>query len=231
MKQAIQDTPKDVARDAAQVLLETNSVLLNTAEPFTLTSGRKSPVYVDCRRLISFPKERTRLMDYGADILKDHIGEDQIDILAGGETAGIPYAAFLAERLNKPMVYVRKKPKGFGRNAQIEGHIEDNSPKTVLIEDLQTDGGSKEVFIQALRNAGAEIEHTFVIFHYGIFDKSIENMESLGLTLHSLTDWWHVLEVAKHQNLLKPDEIDDVESFLNAPDSWEPGKTNQDTGS
>lgn len=227
MKPAIHDTPKDIARDAAQILLRTDSVLLSPEEPFTLTSGRKSPVYVDCRRLISFPEERCRLMDYGAQILKDHIGEEQIDVLAGGETAGIPYAAFLAERLNKPMVYVRKKPKGFGRMAQIEGHLEQTSPKTVLIEDLQTDGGSKDVFIKALRDAGASIEHAFVVFHYGIFEKSIENMESLGLTLHSLTDWWHILEVAKEQDILSPDSIKDVENFLNTPEKWVPGNAGE----
>ena len=227
MKLAIHDTPKDIARDAAQILLRTDSVLLSPDEPFTLTSGRKSPVYVDCRRLISFPEERRRLMDYGAQILKDHIGQDQIDVLAGGETAGIPYAAFLAERLDKPMVYVRKKPKGFGRMAQIEGHLEQTSPKTVLIEDLQTDGGSKDVFIKALREAGASIEHAFVIFHYGIFEKSIENMEALGLTLHSLTDWWHVLDVAKEQEILSPDSTKDVENFLNAPEKWVPGNSGE----
>ena len=112
-----------IARASAQILLDTKSVLFNAREPFIFTSGRASPVYTDCRRLISFPEERGILMDFGANILRENAGG--VDLVAGGETAGIPYAAFIAERLNKPMLYVRKKPKGFGKMAQIEGVMDE----------------------------------------------------------------------------------------------------------
>jgi len=211
---------KDIAQKAAKILLDTKSVLFNSREPFVFTSGRISPVYTDCRRLISFPTERSTLMDMGADILKDKVGMNNMDYLAGGETAGIPYAAFFSDRLNKPMLYVRKKPKGFGRMAQIEGCMDTENPKIVLIEDLQTDGGSKKVFIDAIRAAGATIEHGFVVFHYGIFQQSIDNMNEMGMTLHYLTDWWTVLQVARDLKYFDDETLASVESFLNNPDAW-----------
>lgn len=210
----------DIAKKAAKILLDTKSVLFNAREPFVFTSGRISPVYTDCRRLISFPQERSALMDMGATILKEKVGMENMDFLAGGETAGIPYAAFLSDRLNKPMLYVRKKPKGFGRMAQIEGCMDAATPKVVLVEDLQTDGGSKKVFIDALRAAGATVEHGFVVFHYGIFQQSIDNMNAMGMTLHYLTDWWAVLQTAKDLNYFDNETLSSVEAFLNGPDAW-----------
>ncbi len=216
-------TPTEITADskiAAEILLNTKSVLFNSREPFVFTSGRISPVYTDCRRLISFPKDRTTLMDMGAKLLKDKVGLDNIDFVAGGETAGIPYAAFISDRLNKPMLYVRKKPKGFGRMAQIEGCMDQDGAKVVLVEDLQTDGGSKKVFIDALRESGAVIEQAFVVFHYGIFPQSLKNMKDMGVTLHSLTDWWSVLAVAKEKNYFDVETLSSVEQFLHAPDEW-----------
>lgn len=206
------------AAEAAQILLDTKSVLFNAREPFTFTSGRISPVYVDCRRLISFPQERGRLMDMGADILRRECPD--LEYCAGGETAGIPYAAFMSERLNLPMLYVRKKPKGFGRMAQIEGCMDQEGKKVILIEDLQTDGGSKKVFIDALREAGAVVEHSFVVFHYGIFQASEDNMKAMGVKLHALTTWWDVLAVAREKKYFDEETLNSVESFLKAPDAW-----------
>lgn len=210
----------DIAKVAAKILLDTQSVLFNAKDPFTFTSGRRSPVYTDCRRLIAFPEERKILMDAAANIIKENC--DDPDFIAGGETAGIPYAAFISDRLEKPMLYVRKKPKGFGRMAQIEGHIEDGTnPKVILVEDLQTDGGSKKVFIDVLRDAGAIVEHAFVVFHYGIFQASEDNMKELGIKLHALTTWWDVLAVAKEENYFDTDTLEAVEDFLNDPQGWE----------
>lgn len=161
-------------------------------------------------------------MDYGAQILSEEVGLENIDIVAGGETAGIPYGAFIADRLEKPMIYVRKEPKGYGRMAQIEGHLPETKrkPNIVLVEDLQTDGGSKKIFIDALRDAGAKIQHTFVVFHYGIFKTSDKNMKKMGVKLHSIADWWDVLEVAKSEGYFDKKTLASVESFLNAPDQW-----------
>lgn len=214
-------TRKEMAKTAARILIETKSVLFNAREPFTLKSGKASPVYVDCRRLISFVKQRETLMDFGAAVLKEEIGLQNIDVAAGGETAGIPYGAFIAERLKKPMIYVRKEPKGYGRMAQIEGVLsETGTPNVVLIEDLQTDGGSKKGFIEALRKAGAKVEHAFVVFHYGIFPTSEENMKDMGITLHALTTWWDVLDVAREKAYFDKETLDSAESFLQNPNKW-----------
>lgn len=206
------------AREAARILLETKSVLFNAREPFTYTSGRQGPVYVDCRRLISFPAARGRLMDMGADIIRTSCPDTAY--VAGGETAGIPYAALIAERLDLPMLYVRKKPKGFGRMAQIEGCLHDMDREVILVEDLQTDGGSKKVFIDALRHAGAMVKHSFVIFHYGIFEASERNMQEMGVTLHALTDWWQVLAVARDEKFFDPETLESVDSYLHNPETW-----------
>jgi orotate phosphoribosyltransferase len=208
---------KQVARESAKILLDTKSVMFNAEQPFTYTSGAIGPVYVDCRRPIAFAEGRNKLMSFAADMLKDL----DIDYIAGGETAGIPYAAFLAERLNKPMLYVRKKPKGFGRMAQIEGYFPEGSkPNVLLVEDLQRDGGSKVPFVEALREAGATVKEAFVVFHYGTFPKSEERMKELGLNLHALATWWDVLDVAREEKYFDAKTIESVEFFLKHPDEW-----------
>jgi orotate phosphoribosyltransferase len=207
------------ARTAARILIQTESVLFSPDDPFTFTSGRKSPVYVDCRRLISFPNERGILMGMMADQIKDTVDVKKIDAIAGGETAGIPFAAWIADRLGLPMIYIRKKPKGFGRNARIEGIIEDGN-NILLIEDLATDGGSKMSFIEGIRDAGAECAHTFVVFHYGIFPDGIKKLNAAGVALHGLTTWWDIIECAEDEKILDADTVKKVTAFLKDPDGW-----------
>ncbi len=213
--------PTDTARTTARILLETQSVLMRPDEPFTLTSGRKSPVYVDCRRLIAFPRARRRLMDMTAALLEERIGFESLDVVAGGETAGIPFAAWIADRLMLPMCYVRKNPKGFGRNARIEGDLQEGQ-RAVLIEDLATDGGSKLSFVEALRETGAECAHTFVIFHYDIFPAGIEKLRKAGVSLHSLATWWDVIAVAEEDGALGAQGMKVVRAFLEDPEGWAP---------
>lgn len=205
-----------IAKETAKILIQTKSVLINTKEPFTYTSGKIGPIYVDIRRLISFPAERSILMDFAADMLKP-LG---LDYYAGGETAGIPYAAYLSDRLNAPMLYIRKKPKGHGRMAQIEGCIQEGKNKVLLVEDLLTVGSSQKVFVQALREADLEVENSFVIFSYDIYEQSKINLDEMGLTLHSLTNWWAVLDVIKEEKYFDEETIVSLESFLNAPEDW-----------
>lgn len=211
----------DAAQITAQILLETKSVLLRPDQPFTFTSGRQSPVYVDCRRLIAFPRARRRLMELAVEMIEERIGFESLDVVAGGETAGIPYAAWLAERMMLPMCYVRKKPKGFGRNARIEGNLEAGQ-RAILVEDLATDGGSKLSFVEALREAGAECAHTFVIFHYGIFPAGIEKLREAGVTLHALATWRDVVEAAEAENAIDAQGLAAVRAYLNDPEGWAP---------
>ncbi len=207
---------KDIAKHTAKILLDTKSIMINTKEPFTYTSGKIGPTYADIRQLISFPKERKILMDYAADMIRP-LG---MDYLAGGETAGIPYAAFLSERLETAMLYVRKKPKGHGRMAQIEGYIDGENKKVILIEDLLTVGSSQKIFVKALREAGLQIADSFVLFSYDIFPQSKENLKEMDIKLHSLTTWWDILKCVKEENYFDSETIESFESFLNAPDEW-----------
>ena len=194
---------KLVAELTSKMLFEIEAVHFTSDKPFVFTSGTVSPVYIDCRKLISFPRVRSTLMDFGASLLARDVGFEQFDAVAGGETAGIPFAAFIADRLNLPMQYVRKQSKGFGRNARIEGDIKKNQ-RILLVEDLTTDGGSKLNFAQAIRDAGGLVNHTFVIFYYDIFKETIPNLQKHKLNLHYLATWWDVLECAKSLNKFIP---------------------------
>jgi orotate phosphoribosyltransferase len=207
------------ARATAKILFEIGAVNFNAEKPYIFTSGWASPVYVDCRKIVSYPKQRRELMKMAAEILKRDANGAQFDMVAGGETAGIPFGAWLSDVLDKPMVYVRKQPKGFGRMAQIEGDLKEGS-KVLLVEDLASDGKSKIKFIDVLRKAGVTVEHAFVIFHYGIFPQSEKSMADIGVKLHGLCTWWDALAVAKEQNSFDAKTLAEVESFLNDPMRW-----------
>src|SRR5215469_1434251 len=209
----------DAAEITSRILLETKSVLFSPDKPFSFTSGRVSPVYIDRRRLISFPRARRRLMDLAADLIERAIGHESLDAVAGGETAGIPFAAWIAERLSLPMLYVRKKAKGFGRNAQIEGEMAEGA-RVILVEDLASEGTSKLNFVRAIRQAGGKIEHSFVIFNYGIFPESMAQLAAEGIHLHHLATWWDALGVAQKLGYFTPQQFAELSAFLENPNEW-----------
>lgn len=208
-----------IADMTAKMMLEVKAVHFSEGKPFVFTSGWASPVYIDCRKLISYPRVRSTLIDFATATIVRDVGFEQFDTVAGGETAGIPYAAWIADRLSLPMQYVRKKPKGFGRGAQIEGHIEEGA-RTLLVEDLTTDGRSKVNFCRALRDAGALVDHVFVMFYYDIFPESKKILAEISVKLLHLATWWDVLRVVKQGGYFEPKVIDEVEKFLNAPAKW-----------
>ncbi|MBT8409243.1 MAG: orotate phosphoribosyltransferase [Alphaproteobacteria bacterium] len=213
--------PKDdIARISAGMLLEIGAVHFNAKEPFTLASGLPSPTYIDCRKLISYPRIRATLMDFLTCTVMREAGFEAFDNIAGGETAGIPFAALVAERMALPMTYVRKKPKGYGRNARIEGEMTEGQ-RVLLVEDLTTDGGSKLSFVDAIRDTGANCAHTAVIFYYGIFPETVATLGDHGVTLHHLCTWWDVLEVAKEKEIFDADTLSEVEDFLRDPRAWQ----------
>jgi orotate phosphoribosyltransferase len=210
---------KVMAELTAKMLLEVEAVRFMTDKPFVFTSGWASPVYTDCRRLISFPRVRATLIDFAAATIMRDVGFEQIDAVAGGETAGIPFAAWMADRLALPMLYVRKKPKGFGRDAQIEGHAVEGQ-RVLLVEDLTSDGRSKVNFCNALREAGTKVEHVLVFFYYDIFPDAPKILRELGVTLHSLATWWDVLAVAKESGRFDASKLAEVERFMHDPAAW-----------
>jgi len=177
----------------ANILLSIGCVNINFKNKFILTSGKKSPVYVDCRKLVSFPKEREIIINEMSKQIKD-IYKGEI-IVAGGETAGIPYSSFISQKLKLPMVYIRKQPKGFGKGKLIEGEFRKKS-KSILIEDMATDGGSKIHFINSMRKAHLSVKDIFVVFFYDIYPSAKENMKKMRVNLNYLTSWKDVLEVS-----------------------------------
>lgn len=210
---------KTIAELTAKMFIEVEAVRFNTEKPFIFTSGWASPVYLDCRRLISFPRVRRALMQFGEETVLRDAGFEKFDVVAGGETAGIPFAAWMADRLMLPMQYVRKQPKGFGRNEQIEGLVVEGQ-RTLLVEDMTSDGRSKVNFCNALRKAGAKVEHIFVLFFYDIFPEAPKILADMNVKLHTLATWWDVLAVAKANSYLPAAVLDEVEKFMHDPSSW-----------
>ena len=219
----------DSGLETAKLLLDIGAVNFRPDEPYTLTAGWASPVYIDCRRVISFPEARQRIIGLAVEKLETAISFDNIDAVAGGETAGIPYAAWIAEARSKPMLYVRKEPKGFGRDGQVEGNMEPGQ-RVLLVEDLATDGGSKVTFVAGLRNAGAEVVHIFVVFFYGAFPGAEETMAGLGVTLHFLATWNDVLKAAEEGQYFDQAAIDGVRDFLDHPVEWSKDHGGRDAG-
>jgi orotate phosphoribosyltransferase len=215
---------EEIARLTARMLLEIKAVHFNAAEPFILASGLPSPTYIDCRKLISYPRIRSVLMDFMASSVMRDAGFEAFDNIAGGETAGIPFAAMVAERLALPMSYVRKKPKGYGRNARIEGAMTEGQ-RVLLVEDLTTDGGSKLSFVDAIRETGASCAHTAVIFYYGIFPETVKTLSDHGVTLHFLCTWWDVLAEARESEAFDPATLNEVETFLTNPRAWQSARS------
>ncbi len=210
---------KTIAERTAQFYLATGAVCFMQDKPFIFTSGWASPVYNDSRWLISFPDVRSTLMDFAVATIDRDIGRDKIDAVAGGETAGIAFAAWVADRLHLPMQYVRKKPKGFGRGAQIEGQLIPGQ-RVLLVEDLATDGRSKVNFVKALREADGICAHCLVLFFYDIYPEGKKILADLGVTLHALTTWWDVLAVAKASGKFEAKMLAEVEKFMHDPAGW-----------
>lgn len=202
---------ENLRNKTAKILIDIKSINVQIKKPFKLTSGRLSPVYVDCRKIISHLNERRLIINMGSKLLKKKIDLKKIDYIAGGETAGIPYASWISEKLNKPMIYIRKKPKGFGKLSQIEGSIKKKS-KVLLIEDLSTDGKSKINFCNAIKKAGGRINDIFVIFNYDIYSDTI--FKKNKLKLHYLTNWKFVIKQLKIKKNFKSEEILKIEKFL-----------------
>ncbi len=208
---------KNYQNEVAKILINIESIKFSFEKPFRLTSGHKSPVYVDCRKIISHIKERNQILDYAEQYLKKN--KLFFEILAGGETAGIPYASFLAERLQKPMIYIRKNPKGFGGNQQIEGSFNKNQ-KAILIEDLATDGGSKVIFIEALRRFNIRVSDILVIFYYDIFDLSKTPLATMDVKIHYLCTWKNIIDILKKNEILSINKIENLLFFLTEPEKW-----------
>ncbi len=208
-----------IASETARALLQIGAVRYDPHQPVFFTSGWASPVYIECRRLISYPALRRRLIDMALLRLERDLRQSPVDVVAGGDSAGIPFAAWIAERLNLPMVYIRKRPVGLGPMAQIEGDFAPGA-RVLLVEDLTTDARSKVNFCAALRHAGASVKQVFVVFSYGIFPGVPALLRENGLNLAALADWQDILRVAREDGSLDAATLQRIGDFLADPAGW-----------
>jgi len=213
----------EVSKKVAEMLLSTQSIAVYQEKPFVFVSGRISPVYIDCRKLLSFPAEREYVVTALAKMAETEIGLDKIDVVAGGETAGIPYASFVAHMIKKPMIYIRKQPKGYGGTKQIEGILEAGR-RVLLVEDLITDGLSKLRFNIGIRGAGAKMTHCLCVFDYAS-DRLNQhegkvNLAKNDIALHVLANWDDVLDTGLAKNYFSAEQKNQIVDFLKDAENW-----------
>jgi orotate phosphoribosyltransferase len=209
---------QEIGGEVARLLFEGGAIHVSRQQPFILAAGWASPVYVDVRVILGDPALRQAVTQLAVRYVNAMLPQTAIDAVAGAETAGIPFAAWLADRLNVKMRYVRKRPLGIGRNAQVEGGDVDGL-KVLLVDDLTTDGGSKLNFARGLRAAGAIVEHVLTIFYHDVFPGATERLAQAGLTLHPLATWDDILR-SPAAGSVSPQDRSEVERFLADPVAW-----------
>ena len=211
--------PALTAAMTARMILEAGAVKYSAERPYFLSSGWASPVYIDVQRLISFPRIRAALMDLASQTVLSNVGFERFDTVAGVESSGIAYAAWIAERLSLPLQYVRRRPRGFGREAQIEGTLRPGA-RVLLVDDISTDGRSKIELARALRAMEAQVDHVLVMFFYDVFAEARSLLAELRVNLHHLATWRDVLAEARASGYLAGAAADDVQRFIDDPARW-----------
>ena len=205
---------KKISNETANILLLKKCIEFSFREKFKLTSGRKSIVYCDCRKIIAYTPEREKLINFALKKIKLDKTLNSLTNIAGGESAGIPYASLLAQKLKLPLSYIRKERKKFGKKSQIEGVIKPKD-NVLIVEDLITDGKSKYNFIDAVEKVGGRIKAIFVIFNYGINTKFLE-YNGKKIKIISLAKWEDVLHILKLKKIFPQKEIKLIVNFLNS---------------
>ncbi len=203
-------------KDIAKILLNSGAVVLNPAEPFTYASGIKSPIYCDNRTLISLTKERAEIVNGFLFLINSF--KLNFDVVAGTSTAGIPWAAWLADKLAKPLVYVRAEAKGHGKGNQVEGQIKPGQ-KVLLIEDLVSTGGSSIKCVEALKEAKTQLVACLAIFTYQM-KAAINAFNAAGVTLHTLSDFHTLISVAGDLKLVNEKDRAVALEWNEDPQGW-----------
>jgi orotate phosphoribosyltransferase len=211
--------PGVIASMTSRMILEAGAVKHSAGQPYFLSSGWASPVYIDVQRLISFPRIRGALMDLASESILAAVGFEQFDTVAGVESSGIAYAAWIAERLSLPLQYVHRRPRGFGREAQIAGTLR-RGARVLMVDDVSTDGRSKAELAQALRTVEARVDHVLVLFFYDVFAEARALFSDLRLRLHYLATWRDIAVAARASGYLPGDALEEVERFIADPARW-----------
>ncbi|GAB5408170.1 MAG: orotate phosphoribosyltransferase [Balneolaceae bacterium] len=206
----------EFARELAAHLLEINAVILRPNDPFTWASGWNSPIYCDNRLTLQHPEIRKKIASKFAEIITKEF--PYTEVITGTATAGIPHAAWVADILNKPMAYVRAKPKNYGMGNQIEGGVAKGQP-TVIIEDLISTGGSAISVVNVLQFVGADVQAIISIFNYG-FDQSTKNFASVNVPVFNLTDYSTLVDVAVEKGFISSSDLEHLANWRSHPDTW-----------
>jgi orotate phosphoribosyltransferase len=208
----------EIGSATAQLLLSAGAVHVSRDRPYVLAAGWASPVYIDCRLLIGEPRFRRETIRLAAEAVRTMIKSGSFDAVAGAETAGIPFASWLADALNMPLRYVRKRPLGIGHNAQVEGGSVERL-RVLLVDDLTTDATSKLSFARGLRQAGATVTDVLTIFYQSAFPGANQRLAQAGLWLHAMANWDDILR-ADLSNQFDLEDRKQIELFLADPIAW-----------
>lgn len=207
------------SRLTARILLEAGAVLLRPERPFILTSGWASPAWLDIPRALSRPAFRGKLLDAARALIRDELGEAGCTAIAATEQGGIALGAMLAERLDLPFATVRRHAQGFGPAAHVDGAL-DPAARPLLVSDVTTDGRSKARYCDALRQAGAEVSHVFVLFNYGLYDRVVTDVADIGARLIALATWEDVLPEAAASGALPAAALAELRGWIADPFAW-----------
>lgn len=207
---------KETEFKIAESLLEIGAVALRPHQPFTWTSGIKSPIYCDNRLTMSFPEVRDLIAESFASLIREQYPDTEV--IAGTATAGIPHAAFVSQKLGLPMAYIRDKAKGHGKENQIEGLIK-SGQKVIVIEDLISTGGSSIKAAQAVQQAGAEPQAVLAIFSYQL-DKAVNAFKEAGIEIQSLSNYSALIEVAVKKGTIQEQDLELLKSWREDPSSF-----------
>jgi orotate phosphoribosyltransferase len=198
----------------AKILFDLKAVKINVKEPFTFSSGIKSPIYCDNRVILGYPEAREKIVQGFLNI----IDAEKTDVVAGVATAGISWAAFIAEKLGKPMAYVRSKPKGHGVGRQIEG-AEIKGKRVAVIEDLISTGGSSINAVEVLKKSGAESAEVKAIFSYN-FKSAFENFDKINCKWDTISNFDILIELLKKESYLTNEEAKTALLWNKDPENW-----------
>ncbi|MEX0681072.1 MAG: orotate phosphoribosyltransferase [Balneolales bacterium] len=207
---------KQFSRELAGDLLDINAIMLRPDNPFVWSSGWNSPIYCDNRLTILFPRIRSKIANKITELITEKFSD--VDVITGTSTAGIPHAAWVSERLEKPMAYVRAKAKAYGMGNQIEGGVR-KGESTVVIEDLISTGTSALSVVEALHFVGADVQALIAIFTYG-FDVSNKKIADQNIPFYSLTDYETLLDVALEKNKIRKSDLAFLNEWRRNPETW-----------
>lgn len=203
-------------RKVAELLLKVGAIILRPQKPFKFASGILSPIYCDNRLLLSKPQERKVLTDYYVEKIRHE--NIEVDVIGGIATASIPWAALVAEHLNKPMIYIRKEAKDHGKENLIEGGLEPGQ-NVLIVEDLVSTGGTSLASVEAARKEGAIVGKCLAIFTYEM-EIAINAFKGANCELLTLSNFHTLIEVAAEKGYIKQEEISMLKEWSKSPKEW-----------